>query len=134
MLRFEEHKNALIATKLQKSNCLEEEASKYWAEIEQQRVCFKGNIAVANLVKTMQQADVVAWFKNHVQASSPEARLLTTLIASKSSPKDGEALTASAIDPTTFHASAAKHEDVLSINLTTQQEYASIESTLQVNA
>lgn len=120
--KFEEHKAALIATKLQKSNSLEDEVAKHWCEVEQQRLCFHSNVTAANFIKIISQPQLVDWYKKHLVPSSPDSRELVVLVPSVKSAEVSNPA-GSSCEVGEFYCTAAKHDDFKRINSLLREEF-----------
>ena len=53
-----------------------------WNEVEQQRLCFNGNTTVANVIRGIQQQDLVEFYNRNLIHGAPGARELVVHVTS----------------------------------------------------
>ncbi|AQL06823.1 Nardilysin-like [Zea mays] len=73
---FEHHRSGLIADKLEKEPSLSYQTSDYWSQIADKRYMFDMSKLEAEELKTVQKADVIAWYNTYIRSSSPKRRRL----------------------------------------------------------
>uniref|UniRef100_A0A1D1XVB1 Insulin-degrading enzyme n=1 Tax=Anthurium amnicola TaxID=1678845 RepID=A0A1D1XVB1_9ARAE len=73
---FENHRQGLIAEKLEKDPSLSYETSRYWNQIVDKRYSFDMPNLEAEELKTIQKSDVIEWYNKYLRPSSPKHRQL----------------------------------------------------------
>ncbi|CAD6203559.1 unnamed protein product [Miscanthus lutarioriparius] len=73
---FEHHRSGLIADKLEKEPSLSYQTSDYWSQIVDKRYIFDMAKLEAEELKTVQKADVIAWYNTYIRSSAPKRRRL----------------------------------------------------------
>ncbi|KAG1338961.1 Nardilysin-like [Cocos nucifera] len=73
---FENHRNGLIAEKLEKFPSLAYETGHYWSQIVAKRYLFDMLKVEAEELKTIQKSDVINWYKTYLRPPSLKCRQL----------------------------------------------------------
>lgn len=73
---FENHKNGLIANKLEKDPSLSYETGRYWTQIVDKRYQFDMPKLEAEELKAIKKSDVIKWYNTYLLPSSPNCRQL----------------------------------------------------------
>ncbi|KAG0487975.1 hypothetical protein HPP92_006786 [Vanilla planifolia] len=73
---FENHKNCLIAAKLEKDPSLSYETGRYWTQIVDGRYLFGMPKLEAEELKTITKVDVMDWYKTYLRTESSKCRQL----------------------------------------------------------
>nr|CAB3500894.1 unnamed protein product [Digitaria exilis] len=73
---FEHHRSGLIADKLEKEPSLSYQTGDYWSQIVDKRYMFDMSKLEAEELRTMQKADVIAWYNTYIRSSAPKRRRL----------------------------------------------------------
>nr|XP_010921137.1 nardilysin-like isoform X2 [Elaeis guineensis] len=73
---FENHRNGLIAEKLEKFPSLAYETGDHWSQIVAKRYLFDMLKVEAEELKTIQKSDVINWYKTYLRPPSPKCRQL----------------------------------------------------------
>lgn len=84
----------LIDNKTEKNNKLTEAASEHWQEIESQQYRFFRRFKDAEVMKTLEKADVMDLLDKYIIKGGPERRKLSVMINSQTKPLTPEHLTA----------------------------------------
>ncbi|KAJ1297238.1 hypothetical protein BS78_01G362300 [Paspalum vaginatum] len=73
---FEHHRSGLIADKLEKDPSLSYQTGDYWSQIVDKRYMFDMPKLEAEELRTVQKADVIAWYNTYIRSSAPKRRRL----------------------------------------------------------
>ncbi|XP_020576431.1 nardilysin-like [Phalaenopsis equestris] len=73
---FQNHKNSLIANKLEKDPSLSYETGRYWSQIVDRRYQFDMPEQEAEELKAISKSDLINWYNTYFAPSSPKCRRL----------------------------------------------------------
>ncbi|KAJ6798968.1 nardilysin-like isoform X2 [Iris pallida] len=77
---FENHRNGLIAQKLEKDPSLTYETGNHWTQITDKRYLFDMTKVEAEELKTISKNDVINWYNTYLRSPSPKCRKLAIYV------------------------------------------------------
>ncbi|CAN8096702.1 unnamed protein product [Discula destructiva] len=79
---FESHKRSLVIKLLEKMKNLDQETNRLWSQISNEYYDFGSSMRIADQVKQLTKADMVAFFKHYIDPASPKrAKLAIWMLA-----------------------------------------------------
>lgn len=85
---FESHKKSLISKRLEKVKNLDQESNRFWHHIGSDEYDFKQKDLEVESLRTINKSEMIEFFKQHIDPTSPARAKLSIHMVAQSSPKE----------------------------------------------